>query len=297
MAQKAKSDSNQIIEDQLDVKLARLQDLRGSDCLSFIGPIHYGYDDAIRDAVESVRKKRRKLSVILETGGGLIEVAERIADTFRRHYRQVEFIVPDSAMSAGTVLVMSGDAILMDYYSILGPIDPQIERSDSKDLVPAVGYLKEYERLVEKSKRGELTTAELTYLVQRFDPAELYQYKQARELSISLLEQWLEKYKFKNWKVTETRKVKVTRAMRKKRAKEVGEKLSETDTWHSHRRGIPIEVLRRELKLKIQDFGENADLNEGIRSYTGLLMDYAARNSITASVHVVGRFEWLARRR
>src|SRR5579863_7668178 len=102
-------------------------------------------------------------------------------------------------MSAGTVLVMSGDAIHMDYYSLLGPIDPQLERAGSADLVPALGYLVQFERLIEKSRKGKLTTAELTFLVEKFDPAELYSYEQARELSIALLKEWLVRYKFKNW--------------------------------------------------------------------------------------------------
>jgi ClpP class serine protease len=93
-------------------------------------------------------------------------------------------------MSAGTVLVMSGDTIHMDYASTLGPIDPQV-RNRAEQWVPALGYLEQYDRLVEKSKAGTLTTAELTYLLQNFDPAELYQYEQERELSIALLEEWL----------------------------------------------------------------------------------------------------------
>jgi hypothetical protein len=42
-----------------------------------------------------------------------------------------------------------------------------------------------------------LTTAELFYLVQSFDPVELYGYEQERELSIELLKGWLQNCKFK----------------------------------------------------------------------------------------------------
>ena len=65
-------------------------------------------------------------------------------------------------MSAGTVLAMSGDEILMDYHSCLGPIDPQLERDDH--LVPALSYLAQYEHLIEKSMNGALSTAELVLL-------------------------------------------------------------------------------------------------------------------------------------
>lgn len=109
----------------------------------------------------------------------------------------------------------------MDYASVLGPIDPQLDRGGV--LVPALGYLEQCKRLIAKSAAGTLTTAELAYLVEKFDPAELYRYEQERELSIALLEDWLVKYKFKNWKVTETSKKPVTATMRKKRAKAIGE--------------------------------------------------------------------------
>ena len=85
-------------------------------------------------------KKKNKLAVILETDGGYIEVVERIVKTLRHHYNNVEFVVPNFAMSAGAVLVMSGDAIHMDYFSTLGPIDPQISNTSGKQ-VSALGYL------------------------------------------------------------------------------------------------------------------------------------------------------------
>jgi len=52
----------------------------------------------------------------------------------------VDFLIPSHAMSAGTILAMSGDAIHMDYYSVLGPIDPQVENQEGR-LIPALGYL------------------------------------------------------------------------------------------------------------------------------------------------------------
>ena len=170
---------------------------------------------------------------------------------------------------------MAGDAIHMDYASLLGPIDPQIPRGN--DRVPALGYLEQYNRLIKKSAKGELTTAEIVYLVQRFDPAEFYRYEQERELSIALLEEWLVKYKFKNWKKTETRKEEVTPRMRKQRARNIAKTLNKTDRWHSHSRGIPMEVLRRDLKLKIDDFGSDLTLGPLIHDYYHLLQDYTMR--------------------
>ncbi len=288
--------SNEIIESQLENHLTGLEEKLCSDVLVFSGRLTFGADDLFRDAVEILENKKEKLTVILETTGGYIEVVQRIADTLRRHYRYVDFIIPNYAMSAGTVLVMSGNAIYMDYYSILGPIDPQVERPGSKDLIPALGYLVQYDRLIEKSKKGKLTTAELTFLIEKFDPAELYHYEQSRELSISLLKEWLVKYKFKNWTKTQSRKIKVTNKIRENRAKEIAKILNDTKRWHSHGRGISMEVLRKELKLKIEDFGEDSDLNSKIRKYYKLLVDYMMRRGHLAILQIRGHYIPLVRR-
>ena len=130
--------SSDIIERELDTHSTAIEDKLDGDVLAFFGPILFGVEDFIRTAVEETKKKRRKLLVVLETPGGYVEVVQRIADTLRHHYRRIEFIIPDYAMSAGTVLVTCGDAIHMDYYSVLGPIDPQVQRPDGK-MIPALG--------------------------------------------------------------------------------------------------------------------------------------------------------------
>lgn len=278
-----------IVEEQLDNRISVLEESLQADALAFLGRIIYGVDDVIRDAVEAIENKRKNLAVILETTGGYIEVTQRIADTFRHHYARVEFLVPNFAMSAGTVLVMSGDAIRMDYYSVLGPIDPQVERPGGES-VPALGYLAQYERLIEKSANGQLTPAELAFLVEKFDPAELYRYEQARELSVSLLTEWLEKYKFSNWKKTRTRGRRVTQKMRIDRAEEIARNFNDTDRWHSHGRGISMAVLQKDLNLEIDDFGLDPELASKIKAYYKLLRDYMVRRRHAGVLHRRGAY-------
>ena len=126
---------------------------------------------------------------------------------------------------------MSGDAIFMDYYSVLEPIDPQIPRNDGEGLVPALGYLVQFERLLEKSKRRELTDAEMAFLLKRFDPENCINTSKS-QLSIELLKEWLVKFKFKDWTITETRHVPVTPQMRIERAEEIAKSLNDTARWH-----------------------------------------------------------------
>lgn len=284
--------ANQSVEKRLDELVDAIEVQMDADVLSHVGSIYYGTDDFIREFVESRSPKRDRLAVILETTGGYIEVVQRIADTFRHHYKFVEFVVPNYAMSAGTVLVMSGDAIHMDYYSVLSPIDPQIERDfpDGRRFVPAVSYLKKYDELIEKSRKKELTTAEIAFLVEKFDPAELHAFEQARQLSITLLTDWLARYKFKDWNKTETRGVPVTPEMKIDRAEAIAKKLNDIDRWHVHGRGISMQVLREDLGLLIDDFGKNRELNDAIKGYYNPMKDYMSVRGVQGSLHAKGRY-------
>ena len=158
-----KTSANVIIIEQLKERLCSLEECTGGDVLVLCAPIRSGLDVVVREAVDALPHKKRKLTVLLETGGGYIEVRQRIAQTLRHHYRIIDFIIPDCAYSAGTVLAMCGDEIYMDYFSVLGPIDPQVPKDDK--MVPALGYLEQYERLIKKSQGGSLTTAELAFLI------------------------------------------------------------------------------------------------------------------------------------
>jgi len=149
---------NDFLESQLDDRIVKLEDLFQAHVVSLNGPILYGVDDILCVAVESRsanRPNRNKLVVVLTTAGGYIEVVQRMADVLRRHYVLVDFVIPNYAYSAGTVLAMSGDAILMDYYSRLGPIDPQVETGSGR-MVPALGYLERYNDLIEKAAQKKI---------------------------------------------------------------------------------------------------------------------------------------------
>lgn len=277
-------DADRIIEGQLKDRILSLEAAANADALSYFGPIYPLATELIKEAIEELPEKRDTILFLLDTGGGLIDIAESIARILRHHYKRVVFVVPGEAMSAGTILVMSGDSIYMDYASTLGPIDPQIQ-APSGNWVPALGYLEQYNRLVRKSEKGDLTSAELSYLIENFNPAELYQYEQERELSIALLEEWLATYKFKNWKKTESSKTKVTQEKRKARAKEIAEKLNDTQRWHSHSRGIPMAVLRRDLKLLIDDLADDASLGPAVHGYYHLLKDYCFKRGYRVVLH------------
>lgn len=214
-----------------------------------------------------------------------------MVEAVRHHCQLVDFVVPKYAYSAGTVFVMSGDAIYMDYYSRLGPIDPQVDSAKGRQ-VSALGTLEKYNALIEKAQNGTITTAEVQLLIDGFDQGELYHYEQAKDLSIALLEDWLVKYKFKNWKETQTRKLPVTDQMKKDTASRIGAVLNNTKKWHSHGYGISMDVLQRdpEINLLIDDYGKDPILAEKIRCYHELLSDYMVKRAVEGVIHSPGDY-------
>ncbi|HAV4193810.1 TPA: serine dehydrogenasease [Acinetobacter baumannii] len=256
-----------------------------TDVLTIISPIFHGLENFVKEAVESIGEKKPHLAVILDTGGGVVEVVERMVTIIRNHYEHITFIVQDRAMSAGTIFVMSGDRILMNYFSVLGPIDPQLEK-DGK-MIPVLAYLDQFEKLKEASQKGTLTTAEMV-LLQKLDLAELQWFEQAKELSIDLLKKWLSTYKFKNWVQHKSTGLTVTIEQKEQRAVEVATALCNNRQWHSHGRGLSKEVLTQDLKLLIDDIDAIANLGDNLASYISYVRDYMVRENKNLFIHSRG---------
>ena len=272
-------------QEVLNQYLSRLEDVLQADVLTIFGPIYPGLDNIVRRTVEQLRNRRARIAVVLDTVGGVVEVVERMVTVIRHHYNEVYFLVPDRAMSAGTVFVMAGDQTFMSYSSCLGPIDPQIEK-DGK-FVPALSYLNQYKQLYEKAESGQLNTAELV-LLNNLDPGELYQFEQARQLSHDLLTNWLSTYKFKDWDTHSSTGAPVTPEEKRERAEEIAKALSKHERWRSHGRMISRDTLtlRSEgLHLKIEKIEDNPDLSSALDNYVGLFKDYMQREQLGLFVH------------
>lgn len=275
---------NKATQNELNVLLAELEEIFNSDFLNIKGPIGGGLDTFLLNVVEDLAEDENKkdtLLVMITTNGGDALTVERIVNIFREHYREVNFIVPDFAYSAGTILCMSGDNIYMDYFSALGPIDPQIQNKEGR-WVPALGYLDKIQELLEKAERGEISEAEFLIL-KDFDLAEIRDYEQAKELTIDLLQEWLVKYKFKNWeKHKDGRSVSYEEKVLK--AQEIAEELNNYRKWKSHGRPLNIEALTK-IGLKIEDFGKNPDIKNAVRRYYEMMSDFTVKNGLDAFLH------------
>ena len=272
------------IKELLNSKLKKLEELLHADVLVYtgnLGPISpVAFMRIIEELVDS-EDENRKLYVLLTTNGGSVEIVERYVNILRKHYSEVNFIVPDYAYSAGTVFCMSGDNILMDYFSVLGPIDPQVPNKEG-NFVAALGYLDKVNEFIQKAQNNTLTKAELIWM-KEIDLGQLRQFEQARDLTIDLLKTWLVEYKFKNWTVHKN-KEKVTLEQKKNRAEEIAVQLSDNKKWKSHGRAIDIKELTA-LKLKIDDYGVDSEKQNAIRDYYYTMTEYLGMTRFPTFIH------------
>ena len=277
---------DETVRETLNFRLREIEKYFDSDVIFYYGEINPSLDKSFRDFIEEIKKDdefdRKRITIVLNTPGGSAETVEKMVSIVRFHYEEVYFIVPDYAMSAGTIFCMSGDKIFMDYSSSLGPIDPQVYNGNN--WVPALGYLDKVDELIEKSANGQLTEAEFLIL-QKVDLAEIRSYEMAKELTISLLKEWLVNFKFKNWNFHKTSNFEVTLKEKKVRAEEIAKLLGNNKLWHSHGRSIGIKTLTTVLKLQIDDFSENEDLRKIIRNYNDLICEYINRHQVRTFLH------------
>ncbi|MCK6529727.1 serine dehydrogenasease [Myxococcota bacterium] len=279
------------LQSALDRLRAKLERILDADVMAIESPIFPDLDTRVRVAIEGNAhgrgRRRSRLAVVLGTDGGIAEVVERIVKVTRQHYAEVWFLVPNRAMSAGTLLALSGDDIFMDYFAVLGPIDPQIFKNER--LVPALSYVYKYEQLLARAQQGQASPAEIAILL-NFDQAELHAYEKARDLSITYLQDWLVRYKFKGWAETETAKTPVTLKMKKERAREIAEALNEHTRWNSHGRGLDMSTLTDDLKLKIRDFGSIDGLPEAVQAYNQMVVEAMRTMGLPSCVHARNYF-------
>ena len=275
--------------EMLDGELVSLENKLNGDLLYYNGNIFASLENIIKKVVEDLKAKdceqkldRKTLYLVLTTPGGDVGTVERIVNIIRHHYEIVNFIIPDMAMSAGTVLALSGDDIFMSYASSLGPIDPQICNAKN-EWVPVKGYLSKVEEMLEKARENKLTDVEFA-LLRDLDLAQLSQYEQDCKLTTDLLTKWLVKYKFKNWNTHNSSRKIVTVEEKEKRATEIAEKLGDNSIWLSHGRFINIQRLQNELGLIIQDYG-TLPWCEMLETYCEMIQDYHQTRKTNWSLH------------
>lgn len=115
------------------------------------------------------------LDLLLHTPGGDVDQAERIVLMCRKRVgtsSSFRVVVPDSAKSAGTLIAIAADEIVMGEPSELGPIDPQVTITTPTGEPmhrPAQSFLDGLEEIVNAGE-DELSAAYFP-LLEKLDPA------------------------------------------------------------------------------------------------------------------------------
>lgn len=124
--------------------------------------------------------------MVLHTPGGSPAAAEAIVSYLRAKFdNDIRVIVPQLAMSAGTMIACSAKEIIMGKQSSLGPIDPQFNG------IPAYNIMMEFEEakrdLLENPNNAQYWAIKL----QQYPAAFMKTAIDAIELSGKLIEEWL----------------------------------------------------------------------------------------------------------
>ena len=248
-------------------QLARIAAIRQRDVLVYAvdlrkgeDPIAIGYEDLLPFTDQLSNLNGSNVDVIIETPGGYAEVAEDMVRLLREKYKdgEVVFIVPGTAKSAGTIMAMSGDDILMEPGSSLGPIDAQLTFQGKT--FSAEAFLKGLDAIKEEvnASGGSLNYAYVPIL-QNISPGDIQSARNALKFAQDLVTKWLAQYKFKEWATHSSTGEPVTQADREKRAGEIAEQLCDHSHWLSHGRSISIRDFEA-MKLKVTAYSLDPDL-------------------------------------
>jgi hypothetical protein len=114
------------------------------------------------------------LDLILHTPGGSVSATESIVDYLRRIFgTDVRAIVPQIAMSGGTMLACSCRSIVMGKQSNLGPIDPQY------GAISCAGVIEEFDRAFKEIKADQDKAKVWQFIIGRYAPSFLGQCQNA----------------------------------------------------------------------------------------------------------------------
>lgn len=238
---------------------------------------YYIIHDLLRGATSN------SLDFYLETPGGSAEAAEEIVKCVRNKFDTVSFVVSGEAKSAGTIMVLSADEILMTETGSLGPIDAQVRIGRSR--ISAYDYIEWTKgKRKEAAKKGGLNPFDVVMIAQ-ISPGELSGVHHSLEYAKDLVREWLIKYKFQKWTTTETRQLPVTEDMKRQQAAEIARELAKHSQWRSHGRSIKATDLRQ-IGLKITSVDDDpslADLVYRIQTICRLVLESSTAYKLFAT--------------
>jgi Serine dehydrogenase proteinase len=188
--------------------------------------------------------RSKGLDLILHTPGGSIAAAESLVDYLRRMFgTDIRAIVPQIAMSAGTMMACACKSIVMGKQSNLGPIDPQMNG------MPATGVLREFEEALKQIKADPARIAMWQIIIGKYHPSFLQECTNAIEWSKTVVEDWLRTGMFAGQRGGA------------KKASNIVKALSDYDSMKNHGRHVHVDQCR-DLKLRVIDLESDQKLQD-----------------------------------
>lgn len=145
-------------------------------------------DKDINALMENVHKldKEKGLDIILHTPGGDLAATEQIIYYLKSYFNSdIRAIVPQMAMSAGSLIAVSCKSIIMGRQSCIGPFDPQLNG------VPCQSVLREFKKAIADVEQRPASLGLWQTIISKLNPTFITLCEQADELSEELTEKIL----------------------------------------------------------------------------------------------------------
>lgn len=128
------------------------------------------------------------LDLILHTPGGDIEAGRAFVEYLYKMFgKNIRVIVPQIAMSVGTMIACAACEIVLGNQSCLGPTDPQVGG------IAAMGVLAEIDRAIEEIKTEPLKQILWTQVFSKYPPAFISNCERAIAATKTMVADWLQK--------------------------------------------------------------------------------------------------------
>jgi len=133
------------------------------------------------------------LDLLLHTPGGETAATESLVDYLRSMFgTDIRAIIPQLAMSAGTIVACACKELVMGKQSSLGPIDPQFRG------IPAHGVVEEFERAMKEVKDDPSRIYIWQPIIAKYNPTFIGECEKAIDWSNKMTAEWLRTGMFKD---------------------------------------------------------------------------------------------------
>lgn len=143
------------------ISLCHIQQSRQADVYVYDGRIEY--DEYAQFMKVAGKPASEQALLILRTQGGNPDVAYKIAQRLLRRHKRFTLFVPANCKSAGTLIALAANELIMSDAGELGPLDIQfqkpkeiLDQNSGLDLVQSLNYLEVKLALVFQQQLGQL---------------------------------------------------------------------------------------------------------------------------------------------